>query len=170
MKETIGLFVVYSSLRILRFSLSTLDFRLSTKKPTLAIMLKKDYFTAILEQLARAVRNLLKMDYEKESETFIMEADRIFEDTFGVKIEDFGNKSSDVLDNFLNSDADKKPVTLLLLKTAIAFHKSDPIKGQKIYTEALQKLILANRTFSYIKSGDEMEIEQLLSIANNLYK
>nr|WP_322624068.1 hypothetical protein [uncultured Flavobacterium sp.] len=133
-------------------------------------MLKKDYFTAILEQLARAIRNLLKMDLEKESDAFIAGADRIFEETFGIKMEDFGNKSSEVLDNFLNSDADKKPVTLLLLKTTIALHKSDPVKGQKIYTETLNKLVLANRTFSYIKSEDEMEIEQLLSVANNLYK
>lgn len=133
-------------------------------------MLKKDYFTAILEQLARAVRQLLKMDHEKESDAFIAGADRIFEETFGIKIEDFGHESSEVLDNFLNSEADKKPVTLLLLKAAIALHKIDMVKGNKIYTETMQKLVLANRTFSYIKSEDELEIEKLLAIANNLYK
>lgn len=133
-------------------------------------MLKKDYFTAILEQLAQAIRQLLQIDHEKESDTFIAGANRIFEETFGIPIEDFGTKTTEPLDNFLNSDADKKPVTLLLLRTAIAHHESNPDKGRKIYTETLQRLVLANRTFSYIRSDDDREIEKLLSVARDLYR
>lgn len=133
-------------------------------------MLKKDYFTAILEQLARAIRNLLKMDYEKESETFIMEANRIFEGTFEITIADIGNKSSATLDNFLNSDADKNPVTLLLLKTAIAMHGHDPDQGAKVFNQILEKLIFTNRTFSFVKTDDELQIEKLLIEAKGLYR
>ncbi|MFP5438525.1 MAG: hypothetical protein ACLGH8_12105 [Bacteroidia bacterium] len=132
-------------------------------------MLKKDYFTAILEQLARAIRQLLQMDHEKESEAFIAGADRIFEETFGIAMEDFGTKTTEPLGNFLNSDADKKPVTILLLKTAIAHHTTNPDKGRNIYTETLQRLVLANRTFSYIKSEDDAAIEKLLRVAQSLY-
>jgi hypothetical protein len=133
-------------------------------------MLKKDYFTAILEQLARAIRQLLKTGHEKDSETFIAGADRIFEETFGIKTADFGTATSERLDTYLQSDADKKPVTILLLKTAIAHHTSNPETGKEIYTKTLDKIVFANRTFSYIKDEDDIEIEKLLSIAGALYK
>lgn len=133
-------------------------------------MLKKDYFTAILEQLARAIRQLFNMDYKIEPEAFINEANRIFEEIFDITIADIGNKSSATLDNFLNSDADKNPVTLLLLKTAIAMHGHDPDKGAKVFNQTMEKLILTNRTFSFVKTDDELEIEKLLIEAKGLYR